>query len=80
MIPHYGHRNVILKSLFDDEIPARPIASTSGGFANMPQSVRLGLSGMRSLDTRIQDLMRFIEDGQTIPCPSDVPVRDLPGL
>ena len=45
---------------------------------DMPQSVRLGLSGMRSLDTRIHDLMRFIKDGQTIPCPSDVPVRDLP--
>ena len=77
-ISHYGHRNVILKSLFDDEIPARPIASTSGGFMDMPQSVRVGLSGMRSLDTRIHDLMRFIKDGQTVPCPSDVPVRDLP--
>ncbi len=62
-IPHYGHRNIILKSLNDDEIPTRPIASTSGGFMDMPQQVKVGLSAMRSLDSRIHDLMTFINDG-----------------
>ncbi len=77
-IPHYGHRNIILKSLNDDEIPTRPIASISGGFMDMPQQVKVGLSAMRSLDSRIHDLMTFINDGQTTPCPDNASVRDLP--
>ena len=77
-VPHYGHRNVIVKSLLEGEIPARPIASTSAGFLDMPQPLRLGLSALNPFDRRIHDLMRFIKDGETTPCQDNLPVRDLP--
>ena len=75
---HYGHKNIILKDLEDDKIPARPIAAPQSGFANMPLPAKLGLSALRAFDGRVQDLMTYARDGVTIPCESEVSVRDLP--
>lgn len=77
-IPHYGHKNIILKDLEENQIPARPIASPQVGFANMPFPARLGLSSLRPFDGRVQDLMTYARDGQTTPCKQGVPVQDLP--
>jgi Protein of unknown function (DUF3604). len=67
-IPHYGHKNIILKDLEENQIPARPIASPQVGFANMPFPARLGLSSLRPFDGRVQDLMTYARDGQNTPC------------
>ena len=75
---HYGHKNIILRDLEDDKIPARPIAAPQSGFANMPLPAKLGLSALRAFDGRVQDLMTYARDGVTIPCESEVSVRDLP--
>ena len=76
--PHYGHKNIILKDLDEDKIPARPIASPQVGFANMPFSGRFALSSLKAFDGRVQDLMTYARDGVTIPCPSGVDVQNLP--
>ena len=76
--PHYGHKNIILKDLDEDKIPARPIASPQVGFANMPFSGRFALSSLKAFDGRVQDLMTYARDGETIPCPSGVDVQNLP--
>ena len=76
--PHYGHKNIILKDLDEDKIPARPIASPQVGFANMPFSARFALSSLKAFDGRVQDLMTYARDGETIPCPSGVDVQKLP--
>tara|TARA_B000000532_G_scaffold99140_4_gene79465 strand:+ start:6579 stop:8795 length:2217 start_codon:yes stop_codon:yes gene_type:complete len=75
--PHFGHKNIILKDLDDDKIPARPIASPQVGFANMPFDARVGLSALRAFDGRIQDLMTYARDGVVRPCESDLSVREL---
>lgn len=78
-IPHYGHKNVILKGLDEDQIPARPISASSDlGFLAMPYSSKFLLSAMRPSDRRIHDLMRFVNDGKANVCPEGIPVRDLP--
>ena len=76
--PHYGHKNIILKDLDEDKIPARPIASPQLGFANMPFSGRFALSSLKAFDGRVQDLMTYARDGVTIPCSSGVDVQKLP--
>ena len=76
--PHYGHKNIILKDLDEDKIPARPIASPQLGFANMPFSGRFALSSLKAFDGRVQDLMTYARDGVTMPCPSGVDVQKLP--
>ena len=43
--PHYGHKNIILKGLEEDQIPSRPIAASSGlGFLSMPYADETYLS------------------------------------
>ena len=77
--PHFGHKNIILKGLDEDQIPTRPIAASTGsGFLSMPYSVKFTLSALRPTDRRIHDLMRFMNDGKTSICSPGVGVRDLP--
>ena len=77
--PHFGHKNIILKGLDEDQIPTRPIAASTGsGFLSMPYSVKFTLSALRPTDRRIHDLMRFMNDGKTSICLSGIGVRDLP--
>ena len=78
-LPHYGHKNVILRGIEDDELPSRPIASygLNGGF-NVPYEARIALSALNPFDKGIHDLMRYIKDAEVSTCEEGIPVRDLP--
>lgn len=80
---HYGHKNVILAGLKDEQIPTRPIAArATAGLPSSNQAVNrtarailtLAYPEQRSLDAGLY--YQQIAD-QTL-CPSGVPVRDLP--
>ncbi len=85
---HYGHKNVIIRGLDDDEIPARPIAAATPPDATDrdPDQINPGLIGMGLLgvvrpNQDSWDLIRYFDgliDNTENPCPEGVPVRDLP--
>jgi hypothetical protein len=77
---HYGHKNVVLRGLSNDEIPTRPIASrpapTDGGLT-IPFIARAAVAAAggergRSFARLMSDLVAADK------CPDGVPVRDLP--
>ena len=77
---HYGHRNVVLRDLAEDEIPSRPIASDSpADYLAVPSTFMLGMMVGISRDP---EYLRFAnyqqETGSVERCPDDTPVRDLP--
>lgn len=82
---HYGHRNVILPDLGDDNIPTRPIGSKpppelSGDYAALPAIVR-GLNFLVSPNQRSLDVGKFYEEtieARLKACPPDVAERDMP--
>jgi hypothetical protein len=80
---HYGHKNVILRDLSDDEIPARPIAAAPPPGVPSPfdlgETSRLTLGlGAFALE-RGHDMMRQLDEISSMErCPLGVPVRDLP--
>ncbi len=82
---HYGHRNVILRGLDDNDITTRPISarpppSREGDFAAIPaigtalnllfERTRHGLNAGR--------YFRETAKAREHPCPLDTPVRDMP--
>jgi len=75
---HYGHKNVVLMGLADDEIPARPIGANRGDLG------KLSLMRIFSLFDPLRagaylDFNYFIERLQEVPeCPRGIPVRELP--
>jgi hypothetical protein len=80
---HYGHKNVVLRDLEDDRIPARPIGSLAtrkrimganpfGGIATGAFLHAMGDERMNSLATL------FAEQAALDVCPLGVPVRELP--
>ncbi|MCP3984415.1 MAG: DUF3604 domain-containing protein [bacterium] len=74
---HYGHKNVVLAGLSDEDIPARPIASAPPP-AGFPRLVR-GLLALRYRHPRLHDLaVDFTEREAIQVCPEGVPTRDLP--
>ena len=81
---HYGHKNVILRDLEDDRIPARPItAGTPPGMESVeggaPSPFALGLLALFEGDGGGSDFARYMTETTGVPdCESDVPVRDLP--
>jgi len=85
---HYGHKNVILRNLEEDAIPARPISSRQalladlkGGFQIGPALRALLIATSPGTDDRqpYYDTARFLEDRDVIPaCPEGVSTRDLP--
>jgi len=79
---HYGHKNVVVKGLADDEVPARPIASR-GMTANAlrgPSIVDRGLLALANPQKRMQDFARFLaERAANEPCPEGVASPQLPG-
>jgi len=80
---HFGHKNVVLPGLDDDEIPTRPIAALSTllrtrDAANMPPSVA-GFGALVAGDERVHDLLRFLEERRELPiCDPDLNVKALP--
>jgi len=79
---HYGHKNVVLLGLDDDEIPARPIAARSAATTAIRASgvstlQGLGLAALNG--SRGMAFNKLLTAMLTTPrCPENVPVRDLP--
>ena len=77
---HWGHKNVLLKGIRDDEIPARPIGALhpDGDIVTLPPLARAGLA-LVMRDGRTLDFARFLEENASVPpCPAGVDVRELP--
>ncbi len=80
---HYGHKNVVLHGLGDEDVPARPIVA--GGQALTlrtgagPSVLRRGLAALGGGHPRYRDLARFFADREgSVICPDGVAVRELP--
>ena len=76
---HYGHKNVVLRGLGDDDIPDRPIAAkTPLPLAELGGSrVFAGVLGVFLPEQDIFDLLETFDDtGQHPNCPEGVPVRE----
>ncbi len=76
---HYGHKNVILRSL--DDVPDRPVAAASpmgdNVLKNAPSPFLLGMLGVLNPSSDTFDNLKFMRDILTFPdCPSGVAVRD----
>ena len=82
---HYGHRNVLLRDLADDEIPRRPVGAS--GFAGqamrdkLPWGVRWVLPWLEwSQGAPYRDFVAsWNETREVEECPASVPVRDVAG-
>jgi len=80
---HYGHKNVVLKGLADDEIPVRPIGAGGlatdalrGPGANVPRLLPLADWANRQ---RYYDFIEFLQEIRRVPaCPEGVDTRELP--
>ena len=77
---HYGHKNVVIRGLSEEEIPTRPIASRppegTGGL-EFPFWGRAFISLVAG--DRGRSFARFMTQAAAVaPCPDGVPVRDLP--
>ncbi len=81
---HYGHKNVILRGLGDDEIPPRPIAAGSplgveDVGAVLPNPLIMGAYGLYDYKRGGIDLVAYQAELAAVKeCPRGVPVRDLP--
>ncbi|MBW2399415.1 MAG: DUF3604 domain-containing protein [Deltaproteobacteria bacterium] len=85
---HYGHKNVILQHLEEENVPARPISSRYQLFPPGSATQGIGpalrllmIAGSPGSESRqpYLDAARFHQDrDETRPCPTGVPVRDLP--
>ncbi|HIK85723.1 MAG: DUF3604 domain-containing protein [Myxococcales bacterium] len=81
---HYGHKNVIIRGLDDDEIPTRPIAAGAPlGIddvgALMPSPLLMGAYGLYDRERGGLDFVTYqAEIANLESCAQDVPVRDLP--
>lgn len=83
---HYGHKNVILRGLSDDEIPSRPIAARAPADAwdrqadgVSPGRLAMGVLALMRPARDTFDLIKYFDGIVNIPeCPDDVPVRELP--
>ncbi|MEE2677370.1 MAG: DUF3604 domain-containing protein [Myxococcota bacterium] len=81
---HWGHKNVVVRGLDDDEIPSRPIsAGTPPGMPSVseaaPSAAVMGLLALLDRDGGGPELARYMTEMTAAPdCPSGVPVRELP--
>jgi hypothetical protein len=81
---HYGHKNVIVRGLADEEVPTRPITvrlpgiNDEGGGA-LPGPIVMGLFALGNLSSDTFDSLRFMREMADVPdCDEGVPVRELP--
>ncbi len=82
---HYGHKNVVLRGLDEDAVPARPISASGGPVGAI---MRIGFpfrmrAGIPLLDwserDRYYDFWTFLDEIRDTPeCPEGVDVRELP--
>ncbi|MBW1683777.1 MAG: DUF3604 domain-containing protein [Deltaproteobacteria bacterium] len=83
---HYGHKNVILRGLAEDEVPTRPIAARPPADAfdrqagNLqPGRLVMGIAALARPTQDTWDLIRYFDRMLGVPdCPDGVPVRALP--
>ncbi|MFQ5416473.1 MAG: DUF3604 domain-containing protein, partial [Myxococcota bacterium] len=81
---HYGHKNVILRDLDDDEIPARPITAglppgTPPLAETTPSPLLVGAMAYARWNQGGPELAKYLaEINENVACESGVPVRDLP--
>ena len=82
---HYGHKNVVIRGLADEEIPTRPIAARAPADAldrqpdSQPGTLLRGLLAVAQPGQDTNDLLRYFADMLgTNACPDGVPVRELP--
>jgi len=80
---HWGHRNVVLRHLEDERIPARPIAAeptrSNDLLGDIEIPLRLAMVGAQPFDARMRDLTRYLHEWETAPrCLAGVPTRELP--
>ena len=81
---HWGHKNVVLRGLADDEIPPRPIAAgaplgVEDIGAVLPNPLIMGAYGLYDRKRGGLDLVTYqAELAEVEECPRGVPVRDLP--
>jgi hypothetical protein len=81
---HYGHKNVIVRDLDDDAIPARPITAglppgTPGRDETLPSNTLLGVLALAEWNTGGPEFATYLSElASNVDCEDGVPVRDLP--
>ena len=88
---HFGHKNVIFKSIKDAEIPTRPIGAITAGEEGtnlgtadlMPRALRISTQIVSPISEKVDFGMaaRFFYASTKVMdnvCPDGIPVRDLP--
>ena len=81
---HWGHKNVVVRGLDDDEIPSRPIsAGTPPGMPSVseagPPAMVMGILALMDREGGGPELARYMtEMTADDDCPTGVPVRELP--
>ena len=78
---HYGHKNVVLRSIEPDQVPTRPIAARGILRNAMAQGGRVLGRGLVALTSggRTRDFVTYVSELEDRrPCPDGVPVRELP--
>ena len=77
---HYGHKNVVLAGIEDDEIPRRPIAALRPvlGIAQ-PEDWQLGMMAIKHQDSRFLDWSKYLMESNAVPsCDNVTPTETWP--
>jgi hypothetical protein len=83
---HYGHKNVVLRGLGEEDVPARPISARAPAEAwdrqldaFSPGALSMGLFALARPNQDTFDFNYYFDSVlNTEDCPDGVPVRDLP--
>jgi hypothetical protein len=75
---HYGHKNVVLASTDDANIPTRPIGTPRAGELATASTLGLGYVALRG-GGRMHDLASYLRERASVPlCDPTLPERELP--
>ncbi|MGI9592069.1 MAG: hypothetical protein ACR2P8_11925, partial [Myxococcota bacterium] len=79
---HWGHKNVVLRDLDDEQIPARPISAgipQGADTGDLPGSAAWGLLSVLEANRGGPELVRYMREQIGVAaCEENVPVRELP--